>query len=456
MFGSENDKLINKKTDKMIKKITYILTGLFLFAALGANAQASQECNIKYNLFKGNVITKKYAEAKPELDYLLANCPKLSVNIYKYGAKVADKTGNHDLMEKIYEMRLVNFPNKGAAKAHSDYGTYLAKNKLASDGEIFSILEKAYNISPKDMGVKNIYKYFQGITDKYKDIDPQKVFDTYDDVMESVGEKLDDYNKKISALRARETDGGMSVKDEGRLKAYTINSTALGSVEGGLDAMLSEIATCPRLIPLLSRDFDANRGNAIWLRRSVSRLYNKGCQTDPLFEQLAKAYAEASPSSDSYTFLANVLDKNGDASGAEQMRAKAFDLETDPFKKAKYKLKFAQAARNYGQKSKARSLAREALQYNPNMGKAYLFIAGLYASSANSCGSSEFQKRMVYAAALSKARKAQSVDPGCGAGRYISSYRKNLPSKKMIFQEGVASGSSYRVACWIGETVRVP
>ncbi len=43
------------------------------------------------------------------------------------------------------------------------------------------------------------------------------------------------------------------------------------------------------------------------------------------------------------------------------MRQKAFDLRNRSFKKAKYKLKFAQAAKARGQLSKARSLAREAI-----------------------------------------------------------------------------------------------
>ena len=87
------------------------------------------------------------------------------------------------------------------------------------------------------------------------------------------------------------------------------------------------------------------------------------------------------PSPDSKSFYAGILEKNGDASGAAAMRQEAFDLETDPLKKAKYKLKFAHAAKARGQKAKARSLAREALKYNPNFGKAYLFIGSLYQSS---------------------------------------------------------------------------
>ena len=439
-----------------MKKITYLLTGLFLFAAIGIKAQANQDCTLKYNLFKGDVTGKKYAEAKTNLDYLMSNCPKLSVNIYKYGAKIAENLKDHSLMKKVYEMRLANFPKKGAAKAHSDYATYLSENNLGSENEVFSILEKAYQISPKDMGVKNIYKYFQGVTDRNKDTNPQKVFSSYDDVMESVGEKLDYYSQKMVPLLAKEEAGTLSSKETKKLKAYKVNSKALGQVEGGLDNIISEIATCPRLIPLLSKDYEANKTDGVWLKRSVSRLYNKGCQSDPLFEKLARSYADVTQSADAFNFVAGVLARNGDVSGADQMRKKAFDLETDPIKKAKLKLREAQNAKSAGQKSAARALAREALTFNPNYGKAYLLIADLYAKSANGCGNDEFEKRMVYAAALKMARKAKSVDPSSGAERYISSYRSSLPAKKLIFQKGVSSGSSHRVGCWIGETVTIP
>ncbi len=436
-----------------MKKITYLLTGLFLFVAVnGVKAQASQECNVKYNLFKGDASTGKYAEAKENLDYLLTNCPKLSVNIYKYGAKVADKLKDPVLAKKVYENRLVNFSGDRPAKIHSDYAKYLIKNKLATDAEVFEILKKAYDISPIDMSVTNIFRYFKAIAEQNKDTDPQKVFDTYDDVMESVEVKLEDYNKKIAKLQVKDSLGTASAREKRNLKAFTINSGALGQVEGGLDAMISKIATCERLIPIYTRDFEGKKTDGVWLKRAVSRMYNKGCQTDPLFEKLANAYAEVTQSSDAYNFLAGVLAKNGDRSGAAEMKKKAFDLETDPFVKAKYKLREAQSARG----ARARALAYEALRYNPNMGKAYLFIASLYQKSANSCGSDEFEKRMVYVAALNKALKAKRVDPGCGANRYINSYKKNVPSKKLIFQKGIASGASHKIGCWIGETVRVP
>jgi len=437
-----------------MKKITFLLAISLIFIAAKTNAQedANRECQIKYNLFKGDFNSKKYDDALINLTYLLDNCQDLSVNIYKYGSDLAEKAKKDPVLTKrIYEQRLQYFPKKNPAKVHSDYASYLMKNKLSTDDEIFSILEKAYTIDPTKMGVKNLYVYFQGVTDRNKDTNPQKVFDTYDDVLENVNKKLDNY---AAQLRKLSVD---TIRNKKKIYAYTVNSKALGQVEGGLDNMISEIATCERLVPLYERDFEANKTNSVWLRRAVSRMFEKECQEEPMYEKLAKAYAEATPSPDSYTFYAGILEKNGDASGAATMREKAFNLETDPIKKAKYKLKFAQAAKSRGQLSKARSLAREALKFNPNYGRAYLLIASLYQSSVNTCGTDEFEKRMVYAAALRQAQVAARVDPSISsnARRYIRSYKANLPSKKVIFTQGAQIGASHTIKCWIGETVKV-
>ena len=449
-----------------MKKRIILLVNLFLFLGLQlVNAQAN-ECTIKYNLFKGDYQSKKYDDAFVNWMYLMDNCQKLSINTYKLGDKLAqirfkdaaDKTEAAALVKRVYQQRLENFPTKDPAKVHSDYATFLVKNKLASDDEVFEILQLAYSIDPNRMGVKNIYRYFQGITDANKDTNPQKVFDTYDDVLESVGEKLIDYAKKLKVLNDKvEAGQELDKKEKRNLRAYTINSKALGQVESGLDQIIIVLSTCDRLIPLYERDFEANKTNAKWLKRAVSRMFNKECTDDPLFEKLAIAYAEASPSADAYSFVAGVLAKKGDSSGAEQMRMKAFDLETDPFKKANFKLKFAQSAKKRGQKSKARQLAREAISLNPNMGRAYLFIASLYASSVNACGTNEFEKRMTYVAAHNKAVRASRLDPSMSsvARKFIRNYKANFPSKKVIFTEGVKEGDTFKVKCWINESVKI-
>jgi tetratricopeptide (TPR) repeat protein len=450
-----------------MKKITFLLAGLFLIiSTTETNAQddAKRECTIKYNLFKGDYQSKKYDAAFTNWIFLMDNCPTLSVNIYKFGDKLTkirfksatNKDAAFKLIERVYNQRLVHYPNNNPAKVHSDYATFLAKNKLADDNQVFSLLEKAYKIDATKMGVKNIYKYFQGVTDRNKDTNPQMVFDTYDDVLESVSLKLADYAKKLLPLQ--DTLRELDKSEKRKLRAYTVNSTALGQVEGGLDNIIVTLSTCDRLIPLYQRDFEANKDNAVWLKRAVSRMYNKDCTEDPLYDTLVEALVKANPTPEASVFYAGILYKKGKVSEAMEYYQQAVDQEPDVLKKANNQLKIAQLFAKKGQKSKARSYANQALKNNPNLGKAYLVIASLYASSVNSCGSDEFEKRMTYVAALNKARRAMAVDPSISstARRYIKNYQANVPSKKVIFTKGVTPGSSYKVGCWIGETVRVP
>ncbi|MFT5761653.1 MAG: hypothetical protein ACI8WA_000770, partial [Polaribacter sp.] len=131
----------------MMKKITFLLAAITLLLNTSVLAQNSNDCAIVYNLFKGEVQTKKYDAALPRLKKLMNDCPDLSVNIYKLGDRLAKDQlksgGNKDefiaLSKKIYEQRLKYFP-KNAAKVHSDFATFLANEKAGSGDEIFALL----------------------------------------------------------------------------------------------------------------------------------------------------------------------------------------------------------------------------------------------------------------------------------------------------------------------------
>jgi len=177
-----------------------------------------------------------------------------------------------------------------------------------------------------------------------------------------------------------------------------------------------------------------------------------------MYPKMVEAYVNAAPSSDAYVFYAGILMDKKETNKAVEYFNKAINLESDKYKKAKYYYRVANVYKKRGSRSKAREYARKALKERPSMGVAYLLIANLYAASANTCGTDEISKRMVYVAAANKARKAKSVDPGITstANKYIKSYMASAPSKKLIFTEGLTSGSPHKVGCWINETVRIP
>ncbi|NNC70442.1 MAG: hypothetical protein HKN90_06435 [Flavobacteriaceae bacterium] len=456
----------------MKRNITNLVLSLVLFlgvsTAFGQSKYGAEpdKCKTNLSIFYEYAKAKNFDPAYEPWTWVLENCPKASKNIYSRGLQIAEhryknatgaqKETESQLIDKVYTMRVEHFPDN-LGKVYSDWATSL-EERGKSNNEVFDKLEKAFKAGPQSMSIKNLAKYFQETTDRNKDTNAQKVFDTYDDAMDAVNLKIDIHSKSADALNAKKESGKTLTKKEARkLKNDGINLRGLGQVEGILDQILGEVATCDRLIPLYNKNFESNKNDPKWLRRAASRLNAKECTEDPIYPKLVEAYVNAEPSADAYIFYAGILEDRGKNNEALEYRNKAVDLETDPYKKANYLYRIALTMRNRS-KSQARAYANRALKVRPSMGKAYILIANLYASSANGCGTDEFTKRMVFVAAANKAAQAKRVDPSLTskANRYIKSYNASAPSKKLIFTEGKTSGATHKVACWIGETVRIP
>jgi len=450
----------------MMKKITILTMSIFLLLGMGTSfaqdkyGAEKEKCLQNLSLFHESVKGKNFKDAIEPWKWSFENCPKASKLIYSDGLKIAkdmytngDKAAGGKLIDEIYTKRIVNFPDN-LGKVYSDWASSLRTRGIAED-KVFEKLELAFKTDPSGMSIKNVAKFFKHVTEKNKDNNVQKVFDTYDDVMDAVNVKIGKLSKELDMLNVKDSTGQKLTKKEARKqKNHGINLKALGQAEGALDQILGEVATCDRLIPLYKKGFDAHKTDAKWLRRAASRLNDKECTNDAMYPKIVEAYVNADPSPSAYIFYATVLEKRGKKGEALKYRNKAVDLESDPYKKADYLYKIARTM--YG--SSARAYARKALKHRPSMGKAYLLIARAYAKSANSCGTDEFSKRMVYVAAVNKARRAKSVDPSISstANKYIKSYSASTPSKKTIFTMGLKSGSPHKIGCWIGETVKVP
>ena len=494
----------------MKTKKTVFAIGLFLYIGLTFSIYAQDKygsepdkCKTNLSLFNEAAKMKNYDAAYEPWKWCFDNCPKASKVIYSSGLKMIESkydksagelttikgqkivTNDHifkvdrqyfDIakankpelkklaseIELIYTRRIKYFPDN-LGKVYSDWANFLFKRSVVEGipqkDAIFDKLGKSFKADPTGMSVKNLGKYFQTLTDINKDINPQLIFDTYDDITEAVGLKMDKYSKELDALNAKEAAGQtLSPKDKKKKHAREVNLKALGQVEGYLDNTLSEVATCERLIPLYKDNFEKNKTNVKWLKRAVSRLNQKECTDNDMYPKMVEAYVNSAPSSDAYVFYAGILMEKNETNKAIEYFNKAIDLESDKYKKAKYYYRIALIFKKRGSRSKSREFAYKALKERPSMGSAYLLISNLYASSANTCGTDEISKRMVYVAAADKARKAKSVDPGITstANKYIKSYMASAPSKKLIFTEGLASGSSHKIGCWINETVRIP
>lgn len=438
-------------------------------------AQQDQDCMLNLTMFNDYVKSKKYDEAYEPWMKVRSKCPKFNLTIYKYGEKILDhkiesSTGAEKIAfiedyMKLLDEANVNFESKyskGEIEEQKALLKYESQKALGlTDLQIFEAFDNVFENYKEDFkSTKGLYVYFTKTVDLFKagKFELQKVFDKYDDVNDQLEGLNDKYSISLNKLIEKETAGTALTKKEGQYKNFYEKSLeANDKISGSLDSYIGELANCENLIPLYKKDFEMNRSNGAWLKRAVSKMYNKDCTDDPLYIELVKAYDQADPSADTKYFVSTVLRKEGKTAEADRYLKESYDMQTDPIKKARMAKKTANDFKKRGSFGSARTYYREALKLNPSDGTPHLYIASMYAKSANNCGDNAFNKRAVFWYAAQEARKAGQVDSRLKstAAKTAASYEGNAPTKAEIFSENMA-GKTINIGCWIGGSVKVP
>lgn len=448
---------------------------LVIFAALGfmgagfAQAQ-NPECMTNLSIYAEHAKVKNYDAAYTPWKMVYENCPAINNANFSLGERILSyKIENSTGAEKdkyvqelmgLYDNSVKYFPAKySTASVAIDKALLQYDNKMASDEQLFNMLDKAFKEDRENFtNPKALYLYFSSLVDLHnagkKEL--QDVFDTYDDVTEKIEEENKKLTDMITSLLPKEDDGTLTKKEESQLRIATTNSEAYGKVGGSIDSKLGALADCDNLIPLYQKNFEAKKGDVKWVKRAVGRMFDKECTDDPLFRKLFEAQLALEPSASAYLYGGTLKQKAGDLNGAIADFNKAVELETNADKKSNILYKIATTLRKTS-KQQARNYAQKAIDANASNGKAYLLIANLYASSANDCGSSTFEKRAIYWKAADMAYRAARVDPSLSgnANQAAASYNAKAPSKTDIFNSGMA-GKSISFDCWVGGSVQVP
>ncbi|MBT8313951.1 MAG: hypothetical protein KJP26_05775 [Maribacter sp.] len=453
-------------------KTKLYFTAIMLLGFMGvSNAQAqNQECMTNLSIYVEHAKVKNYDAAYTPWKMVYDNCPDVNWANFAYGERILkDKINKSSGTDKdaiiqdllaLYDNSRKYFPKKAKmADVEIDKVLLRYDNKMISDDEIYSSLDKAFKEDRVNFkNPKALYLYFSSLVDLHKagSKDLQEVFDVYDDVTEKIEEENIKLTDRISKLLPKEEAGTLTSKEKKQLKASTTNSESFGKIAGSIDTKLGDLADCGNLIPLYQKNFDAKKSDINWVKRAVGRMFSKECTDDPMFRKLFEAQMALDPSADAFVYGGNLKLKAGDRNGAVADFNKALELETDSRKKSNIAYKVATVFRR-SSKSTARSYAQRAIDANPSNGKAYLLIANLYATSANDCGETPFEKRAIYWRAAEMARRAGRVDPSLSgrANQSAASYSAKAPSKTDIFNSGLA-GKTIAFKCWVGGSVKVP
>ncbi len=448
---------------------------MFAMSTLAFTQADKSSCPANLSIFAEFAKVKNYDSAYQPWKEVLELCPELNVATFKYGERIlehkienatADKATYQQELLALYDDWITYFPT--TKRGESEVGKILSSkaqaivdNNLGTTQQAFDIFNKAFSQDPNSFtSPKNLYTFFKTAFNLYKEgnLSTEELFNKYEDISEKFELEQTNLAKKLDVVLNKEDSGQpLTSREQRNKRVYQTNVLAFSTYAGNLDAIISKESSCENLIPLYRKNFEENKSDSVWLNRAASRMDAKECSDDPLFVELVEALHAINPSANSAYYLGLLKDKAGDSQSALAYYEESLTLETDQYRKATILYKIAVKFKTRGLLSKARSYANRALKNQPSMGKAYMLIASMYASSANDCGSTQFEKRAVYWLAAKMARRAAAVDSGVKktALKLAESYEGRAPSKTDIFTEGNA-GQKVRFSCWINDSITVP
>jgi hypothetical protein len=371
------------------------------------------------------------------------NCPKESEVIYTDGIKIiqykVDNAPNAEEKEKLVRdiLSLYDQFHKNFPLATPDYevnkAMVLYNNQIDAKAEILNLMEIGFTKVPKDIKDANaIYTYFRLCFEKYKAGDAKYNADT----------TLDRYalvNFLLTELQNAESDKTNDYK----------------TAQRGINALAKDLVTCDNLDAYYQKNFNSNKDNAVWLTTALTNMSAK-CSAKPIFNTMAERLFSLNVSSKSAYFMALASLKLRKFDESIKFYNQAADLESNPLEKAKiyFTLGTGLLANDM---SKSRETLNKALQFDPKMGRAHLFIAQLYSYSAEECGKTDFEKKAVYTLATQTAKKAGIADPRlkAAADKMAEDFSPQALTQAEINQEKM-NGKSLTISCWINETITFP
>lgn len=228
----------------------------------------------------------------------------------------------------------------------------------------------------------------------------------------------------------------------------------------------SDIFDCDFFKEKYEPQYEGNSEDPELIRKILSVLRKEGCPEDDEFvielDAAWKKYATeknagitAELEKTNPALAGNRLIREEKFEEAAKKYEEAIDQEKDPLLKADYLYTLATIQFGHlNQYYSARSNARRAASLKPGWGKPYLLIGDMYAKTARSCGDS-WNQRLAVLAAIDQYAKAKSMDAE-SAGKAQSRMNKlygSMPNKDDAFMRGYKEGQTFKVGCWIEETV---
>lgn len=422
-----------------------ILFSLFAFAQDGWNWPEQEETKAKaiekQAYYKLLIAQDDYSNALKELNWLYTYNPNLHQSIYIEGVsclkeiikEVEDGDRQLKLKDSIlwmFDQRIQHFDSDANTMDRKAYEAFQLYYKTPSKyGMLAELYEKAYEMNGPEISAFNLNSYML-LAKLYYKRDPEKM----------PAEKVLDIHTQISDIIEIKRKNGENAdrlnKEQDKTDAW------LSSIEG--------ILTCEFIEDKLVPKFHENPADLATAKKIFKYSVQAKCTNESYFLEASEPVFKEQPN---YT-LANAIGSRylagGDLSKSLEYYTQARNLATTTDEKFDALMGLATINSKKGNKTKARSLAYEALSVKPGSSAAYNLIGNLYFTSFDDCagGKSKVLDRGVFLAAYEMYAKA-------GNSGQMKASKDQFPSIEEIFNENYEEGKTITVGCWINETVQI-
>ncbi len=395
----------------------------------------------KQAYYKLLIAQSKFSEAMKPLNWLYENNPNLNPSIYIQGVdciedmlkKTTDKARKERLQDSLlwmYDQRIEYFDNDASTMDRKAYEAFKMYYRTPSKYPIlFDLYSEAFEMNGPEISTFNLNP-FMLLAKNYHEAAPDKM----------PAEKVLDVHTQISDIIDQKRKNGE-------------NADKLDKEQSKTDAWLSSIPgilTCEFIEQQLVPKFRANPTDLNTAKKIFKYSVDAKCTDQPYFLEASEPVFKEMPSFVLASAIGNKYLASGEINKGLQYHEEASKLASTPDEKFDALMGQAIANSKLGNKSRARTLAYEALSAKPGSSEAYNLIGNLYFTSYDDCrgDKSKVMDRGVFLAAYKMYEKA-------GNTSQMQASREQFPSIEDIFNEGKEEGQSITVGCWINESVKI-
>ncbi|RYG03489.1 MAG: hypothetical protein EOO07_31870, partial [Chitinophagaceae bacterium] len=200
---------------------------------------------------------------------------------------------------------------------------------------------------------------------------------------------------QVDALLALQASG----LDEKQARPYKQVSKSIAN-------LVKKEADCKTLGAYYGEAYDAHKNDTLWLQVAAIRLAESGCTGDASFLKISETAHSLKPTAKTAYGLGVAYQRTGKNDLAARYLEESAELETNKMEKANRYFVLASSIYKGKDNAKAKANALKALGVDKTMGKAWLFLAQLYASGGKNCAANDFEKKALNLLAAETALKA--------------------------------------------------